>query len=281
VGDIPHRIYETLRGRYPLGELVQIWEEGTNIAGIAINFLFDTSFHVFVSPSCRGTDNESTMLQAAYATTLRYLQASGWEDTPVNTDVFSCDDIRKALLTRLGFEEYRVWDEIAERSLSEPIPESRLPDGFTIRSATTEDYAQLAAVRNAAFGSDWTPELYRDEVMRKPGYWPEREIVAAAPDGKIAAFTVIRLDQVNRIGQFEPVGTHRDFHRQGLARALMLYALREMQRLGMETATVGHDATNVAARELYRSLGFWKKYETLGYRRFSRDQGAGVRDQES
>jgi hypothetical protein len=58
VGDIPHRIYETLRGRYPVGELVRIWEEGTNIAGIVINFLFDTSFQMFVSPSCRGTDSE-------------------------------------------------------------------------------------------------------------------------------------------------------------------------------------------------------------------------------
>jgi ribosomal protein S18 acetylase RimI-like enzyme len=185
------------------------------------------------------------------------------------------------LLTRLGFEEYRVWDDIMKRSLSESFPESRLPDDFTIRSATMDDYEQLAAVRNASFGLDWTAELYRDQVMRKPGYWPAREIVAAAPDGRVAAFTVIRLDAVNRIGQFEPVGTHPDFQRQGLARALMLHALRVMQRQGMQTATVGHDATNVAARELYRSLGFWKKYETLGYRRFSRDQGAGVRDQES
>jgi hypothetical protein len=29
---------------------------------------------------------------------------------------------------------------------------------------------------------------------------------------------------------------------------------------------VGHDATNLAALELYRSLNFGKKYETLGYK---------------
>lgn len=276
VGDLPHRIYETLRGRRPVGDLVQVWEDGARIVGIAINFLFDTSFHVFASPAYRGTRREVEMIELAYATTLRYVQESGREDTLVNTDVFGCDDVRKELLARLGFEEYRVWDEIAERSLSDPILEGRLPDGFTIGSATMEDYAQLAAVRNASFGANWTPEEYRDEVMRKPGYWPEREIVVVAPDGRIAAFTVIRVDAVNKIGQFEPVGTHRDYQRRGLARAMMVYALREMQRLGMQTATVGHDATNLAARELYRSLGFRKKYETLGYR----SQESGVRIQE-
>jgi ribosomal protein S18 acetylase RimI-like enzyme len=48
---------------------------------------------------------------------------------------------------------------------------------------------------------------------------------------------------------------------------MMLYALREMKSQGMETATVQHDQTNLAALELYRSLGFSKKYETLGYKR--------------
>jgi hypothetical protein len=47
----------------------------------------------------------------------------------------------------------------------------------------------------------------------------------------------------------------------------MLAGLGELRRLGMATATVEHDATNVAAGALYRSLGFEKRYETLGYRR--------------
>lgn len=272
-GDVAHRIHENLRGRHPVGELVQVWEHGRSIVGMAINLRFDTAFDVFASPSCRGTDTELEMLRSAYETTLRYVPEGAW----VVTDVFRCDDTRAELLTRLGFAEYRVWDHVVERSLSRPVPEPRLPEGFTIRSATTEDCAQLAAARNDAFGADWSPETYRDEVMRKPGYQPEREIVVVAPDARIAAFTVTWLDDVNKVGQFEPVGTRREFQRRGLARAMMLRALGAMRSLGMETATVAYDAGNLAARELYRGLGFTKKYETVGYRRRERGRNpAGV-----
>jgi ribosomal protein S18 acetylase RimI-like enzyme len=207
------------------------------------------------------------MLQSAFETTLRFVKATQRDDILVVTDVYSCDNNRRELLAHLGFQEYRLWDHINKRNLSEPIPEAQLPDGFIIRSATMEDYEQLARGRNDAFGADWTPEMYRAEVMQKPGYQPKREIVVVAPDRRIAAFTVIWLDKVNKAGLFEPVGTLRDFQRRGLARAMMLYALREMRKLGMETATVEHDATNLAALGLYRSLGFRKKYETVGYKR--------------
>ena len=51
------------------------------------------------------------------------------------------------------------------------------------------------------------------------------------------------------------------------ARAMMLHALRDMRALGMETATVEHAADNLPALELYRGLGFEKRWETFGYRR--------------
>jgi ribosomal protein S18 acetylase RimI-like enzyme len=185
----------------------------------------------------------------------------------VITDVFSCDEVRRGLLGQLGFVEYRRWDDIVARGLSTVLPEPQIPSGFHIRHATWDDYGQLAAARNDAFGDGWSPVLYRDAVMRKPGYQPEREIVVVAPDGQIAAFTVIWLDELNRVGQFEPVGTRRAFQRRGLARAMMCHGMRELRRLGMAQAMVEHDATNLAARDLYQSLGFHKRYETLGYRR--------------
>jgi mycothiol synthase len=54
--------------------------------------------------------------------------------------------------------------------------------------------------------------------MDRPGYDPERAIVAVAPDGRIAASTMYWTDSRNGLGLFEPVGTHRDFRRRGRAR---------------------------------------------------------------
>ncbi|MER6579534.1 GNAT family N-acetyltransferase [Nonomuraea sp. NPDC001023] len=103
--------------------------------------------------------------------------------------------------------------------------------------------------------------------MERPGYDPADEIVVQAPDGRIAAFALGCLDGRNATGHFEPVGTHPAFRRRGLARAAMLHAKRRMRALSMTAVTVNHDAGNVAARELYRSLGFRRRHETFGYRR--------------
>lgn len=266
-GELPHRIYEQLRGRFPVGELVQIWTNAEQIIGLAICFRFASSFDVFVAPGYRRAAVELQMLAAADATTQRLMQHAGCAETTVNCDVFACDANRRRLLESLGFSEYRVWDYITERSLTVEIPVPQLPAGFALRSATPADCVQLAAIRNDAFADDWSAELYRDAVMRKPGYSAAHELIVGAPDGRIAAFTVVRLDPLNRVGLFEPVGTHSAFRRRGLARALMLQALHQMRHTGMDIAMVGYAATNGAAGALYRSLGFRRKYVTLGYRR--------------
>lgn len=237
-GDLAHRIYATPRAPRP----VTVWEDDSHLAGIEIGGRFGTVFDVFTCPSLRGTDAERTMLQAA-------CERGGTE-----TDVFTCDETRIALLEELGFHDYRTWDHVTERPLGGQLPGSPIPGGFTIRSARALDSTELAAARREVFAEQWTgPDV-------------EGEIVAVAPDGRVAAFTVIWFDDVNRVGLFEPVGTRPRYERLGLARALMVEGLRRMRQTGMRTAVVEHDVTNTAARALYRALGFETRYGTHGFR---------------
>ena len=53
--------------------------------------------------------------------------------------------------------------------------------------------------------------------MRSPAYVAAHDLVVVAPDGRIAAFTVIWPDAETSLAQFEPVGTDPDFQRIGLA----------------------------------------------------------------
>jgi mycothiol synthase len=262
-GEVAHRIYENLRGRRPVGELVQVWEDGSAaVVGLAIALRLGSTFDVYVSPALRGGSAEAEMIEWAWETTRRFAREPG----DVGTDVFGCDAVRIEVLTRLGFERYRLWDHVRERSLTRPVPEPRLPPGFALRPATMADAEGLAEVRNGAFREDWTAETYRAEVMLKPGYRPERELTVVSPAGQVVAFAVTWLDAANRVGHFEPVGTHPAFRRRGLARALMRHGLRELRTLGMDRATIEHLADNVPALELYRGLGFEKRCETFGYR---------------
>ena len=169
-------------------------------------------------------------------------------------------------LQELGFVQYRQWDFINERPLGD-VPTPVLPPGFAIRHATAADFAALAEVRNQTFGAGLRPEDFRRQVMDKPGYDPQREILVVDRSGAVAAFTVIWFDRRNKVGLFEPVGTSPAFQRRGLARAMMCYALGQMRQAGMETAQVEHGIDNQPALALYRSLGFTPKYKTLGFRR--------------
>lgn len=263
-GDLAHRIYAGLPGPRPRAELVQVWEHGGAPVAVAICLRFGSTFDLFVSPSWRGGDAELAMLAAAARRTGGLMAADAG---PPQSDVFRCDGVRQALLARLGFAPYRVWDAITERGLDAPLPPPQLPAGFSIRPATLGDAAQLAAARSETFGDPWSPEAYADEVMRRPGYAPERELLAVDPGGAVAAFTVTWLDPLNRVGLFEPVGTRPAFRRLGLARALMLAAMGQMRDLGMAVARVAYDATNQAAHGLYHDLGFRARHQTLGYRR--------------
>jgi ribosomal protein S18 acetylase RimI-like enzyme len=92
--------------------------------------------------------------------------------------------------------------------------------------------------------------------MRSPVYRPKLDIVAAAPDGRIAAFCIAWLDTTNRVGLFEPVGVHPDFQRRGLGKAVVLEGLRRMQTNGMDQATVCSLWHSPAAQALYESAGF-------------------------
>jgi ribosomal protein S18 acetylase RimI-like enzyme len=72
------------------------------------------------------------------------------------------------------------------------------------------------------------------------------------------SYGLVWLDAVNGVGEFEPVGTHQDFRRMGLARAVCLHAMHRLRAAGASTAIVyarGDAAYPVPAR-LYEALGF-------------------------
>ena len=92
--------------------------------------------------------------------------------------------------------------------------------------------------------------------MLSPAYNPGLDIVATSPDGRIGAFCIAWPDPVNQVGLFEPVGSHPDFQRKGLGKAVMLEGLRRLLQMGMRAAIVSAEEDNTAAINLYETVGF-------------------------
>jgi predicted N-acetyltransferase YhbS len=154
------------------------------------------------------------------------------------------------------------------RSL-ESLPEPELPDGYSLRTVREEDFASRAAAHRSAF----QPSRFRDEIYEfvraTPPYRADLDCIAVAPDGSVAAYTLAWLDEVNHVGQFEPVGTHADHQRLGLGRAVNLFALHRLRENGATLGLVAcrGDAAYPIPAKLYASVGFREVSRYLGYRR--------------
>jgi ribosomal protein S18 acetylase RimI-like enzyme len=174
------------------------------------------------------------------------------------THVSLADHARVEALRSRGFEVERPPAQLFERSTAgaKPLP----VDGFEIRSLDGErEHASRADAARLAFASTLAPEVHRArylQFMRSPGYVLEHDLVAVAPDGTIASFEIYWLDAELSLGQFEPVGTHPNFQRRGLARALLHEGLARLASAGIERARVMTGGSNERAKRAYLDAGF-------------------------
>ncbi len=168
------------------------------------------------------------------------------------------DDARVAALKAAGFELEGPPSPLFSRSTAGAAPKS--VDGFEVRSLLgEEEHAARADAARLAFASTLEPEAHRAHYlrfMRSPAYVREHDLVAVGADGTIASFAIYWSDAELSLARFEPVGTHPDFQRRGLARAVMQEGLTRLAAAGIERAQVMTGGSNERAKRLYLAAGF-------------------------
>ncbi len=171
------------------------------------------------------------------------------------------DPMRIAFLEERGFCYSGRFAEVnLLRPLSIPLPEIAIPEGSRVSSmAEINDIADRAAAERDVW-LPWTVGNITDDdyasFMHLPGYHPNLDVVTFAPDGRIAAYVVGWIDQLNGIGDFGPVGARQEYRRQGYTRLALLESLRRMQAYAMDRVCISTGISNVPAINLYTSLGF-------------------------
>ncbi|HEX5404977.1 MAG TPA: GNAT family N-acetyltransferase [Pseudonocardiaceae bacterium] len=188
-------------------------------------------------------------------------EASGIER---HIDIQIADDDAAARLAAHGYEidtkaasDTGYWHQFNARELVD-VPDPQLPPGFRFRTA--EEITTTAAAQ--AHRDAWHPSTFTDQgmadVSRTWPYRPDLHVLVAAPDGTLAATAIAWLDAPNGTAEFEPVGTHQGYRRQGLNTALLYYGMRQAKAAGATTmlvACLGAPA-HPGARKLYEDVGF-------------------------
>jgi mycothiol synthase len=184
----------------------------------------------------------------------------------------AADAARQSLLRAWGFTREPDFSLHYARSLLDPLPEPVLLPGFSIRALHGEAEAEAAAaLHRAAFGTDYMTTENRLAMMRTSGYAPDMDLVAVAPDGCLAAYTMGSLSAENALtgrkdGFTDPVATHPDYQRLGLARALLLTAMQMLKARGLETVKLGTDGENLSMQKTAEAVGFVVVEKTLRFK---------------
>ena len=254
-GDLGHRLFNGCAD-YDPADMMRYWLDAAgDIAAFALLVPHWGFFDLQVAPVYRLSEQHIQRFADCERETLRLAEKCDISMKEIGVDVGDCDRGYTTFVEARGYVHAKHGFTLTRHDLAD-IPTAALPAGYRFQDATADDAARLADVHNHSFSSKWNPETY-GKVFRSPHM--ECELVVAAPDGRFAAFTNVWIDDVNRSLLFEPVGTHSDFRRLGIGKALIVYALRRMKReRGIERAYVCHAAPseNPAAAALYASVGF-------------------------
>lgn len=248
-----------------LEDVVTLWEANGQIVAMVNP---DTSGEAFfqIHPAFRDEVSMAELLDVAEQK-LPKTNADGKKE--LITWVNAADDSTKELFTERGYVRSKFLAEHMRRrfisttlnaALSQPIPASVSPSGYTVRALGDESELPARSWLSwKVFHPDEPDEKYQGwewykNVQRVPIYRRDLDIVAVAEDGELAAFCTVWFDDITRTAVFEPVGTHPNHQKRGLGKAVMSEGLRRAQRLGATLATVSSYSTG--AHALYESMGF-------------------------
>jgi mycothiol synthase len=184
---------------------------------------------------------------------------------------FEYDSRRQRLLGERSYRPTGEWGMMRHLRLpAQQLPRPSLPAPYTLRTVRPQDDAdcqRIADILNAAFRRTFHngPE-FKVFAQLAPSYVNALDLVAVAPDGSFAAYVGMPYDEQNRRGIFEPVCTHPDHLRRGLASCLMFEALARVRQLGAVDVMVD-TGDMVAANALYDSMGFTEAYRQVGWKK--------------
>jgi mycothiol synthase len=177
--------------------------------------------------------------------------------------VLASDKDRVTLLSNLGYEMLGVEEYTRVRPVDMPVSEYNLPKGYVVRGVnTSQDFEKYREVMGSVFPhcGKMTEKLFK--IYASASFYNEKlDIIAVAPNDKFAAFATFRLDPVSKIVELEPVGTHPNHRKLGLASAVIFEGLKRIKQYNPTAIVILGAANNPGANRLYDKLGFIEKTE--------------------
>ncbi|RJP46965.1 MAG: GNAT family N-acetyltransferase [Anaerolineaceae bacterium] len=245
--------------------ITRLWEQADEL--IAFAFVDSYSNLRFATADGQRSDQIENEIVDWGITCVRQRNAERGEQNTLDASCRADDLIELAFLERCGFVREPIRSLEYSHPLTDPIEDFPLPAGFFIRCVTGEDDAEaLVSLHRAAFGTENMTVEERLAIMHAPNYTPSLDLVAVAPNGELSAFCICGLEE-DGAGYTDPIGTHPNYQRLGLGKAIVSAGLRALKEHGATVAKTGASSVNVPMQRLAEQLGFVCVAEKLWFSR--------------
>jgi ribosomal protein S18 acetylase RimI-like enzyme len=241
---------------------IQLVEDSTGQPVAWAYFRPNGEFNVFIMPEVADADDGSVLNGLLDFVEQAWRDSVAAGDPPVTLNTYCIDPSRsamdRALAVALQHRGFVLDDSGSSATLVgslAQLPEPCLPPGFHFDWVRTPALrvGRVEAHRAALAPSELSIKKY-ERLQRTWAYRPELDRLVVTDAGEVVAFCTAWLDTQNASGLLEPVGTHPDHQRRGLARAVCLDACRALRAAGARTGQVGFNTE--AGFATYSSLGF-------------------------
>lgn len=260
VGDLTWQGRMYTRETFKPEERIALWERTDGeLDGFAWYYPKSSEVVFQIDPSLKGTPAWQEIAESMLAWSLERNRNEP-DFTPLTIPEFESDTEFADFILSRGFAkgDGQVM-RFHYQDLTGGVPAPLLPEGYVVRPIDPESDAEIeqrvAIHREVWHPSRFTVEGYR-QLRASDGYDAELDLVAVAPDGTFASYAILWPDEVNRCGEFEPVGTREAFRRLGLSKAVLYEGMRRLIQRGYTGAYVNSFEDNPASCALYLSAGF-------------------------
>lgn len=208
-----------------------------------------------IHPADRTPELERAVMRWA-DTRLHQVAAETGDHFPFNVSAYAHEHERITFLEGLGYTRWEHSLIVQSRPLID-LPSPPLADGFTIRpidpQREVEAYVEL---QRAAFETNNMTVVWRNHTFNAPLYNPQLDLVAVAPDGRLAGVCIWWYQPALKAAQIEPLAVHPDFQHLGLSQSLMAEGYRRAVALGAAEAHVETYSFSEPALRAYEAAGF-------------------------
>lgn len=97
-------------------------------------------------------------------------------------------------------------------------------------------------------------DLVAERLQQCSLYDPKLDLLVETADGRVAGHALFWFDPITKVGLIEPVRVEDDFHRRGLASAMLTAGIDRLVARGAESIKVSFGSE--AARRTYLGVGF-------------------------